>query len=73
MISGRLEIVEQGMPWDFHCQCRHVAASHWYATGNGLVTGHCTDCGYDVAGLKCRMFKADNLIHLEMKAYEHSK
>jgi hypothetical protein len=63
------DVDRQGIPWDFHCRCTHVAASHWYATGHGgLVSGRCHECPMKFETDVCKAFVADNLIHLEMKS-----
>jgi len=69
--KDKLVDVSQAIPWDFHCVCRHVAASHWYATGRGeLVSGRCNECPLEFDFDKCGMFRPDNLVHLEMKSKE---
>ena len=57
--------------WDFHCGCRHIAAAHWYVTGHGVVVmGRCSECPLEIDFDRCKMYKADNLIHLEVKSKE---
>ena len=68
METGRIKIVtlEESMPYDFHCSCGHIAAGHWFVSGDGIIfSGRCHECRAELSSNYCRAFKADNLVHLE--------
>ena len=65
-----LEDVSQAIPWDFHCSCGHVAASHWYVGRGGIISGRCNECKLSLNLDVCKEYKSDNLIHLEVLAQE---
>ena len=50
---------------NFTCACGHTRLEHTYPTDNLPVVTYCYKCSYDVTGLLCPIFKADNLKYLE--------
>lgn len=66
------------IPYNYHCTCGHIAASHWYTitdwnrTGSNVISGRCSECPMKFEEDVCKQFKPDNLGHLE-KLYEENK
>ena len=62
-----MPIEDPAIPFDFHCMCGHIAASHWYTTiiPTAIISGRCVECPMKYEEDVCKGFKPDNLVHLE--------